>query len=522
MPLTINTNIASLNAQNNLTTSQSALQTSLQRLSSGLRINSAKDDAAGLAITTRMSSQINGLNQASRNANDGISMSQTAEGAMATISTNLQRMRDLSVQAANGSNSTSDRQAIQAEIVQIKGEINRIATQTQFNGSNLLDGSLSNSQYQVGANSNQTISFSIGNSQSTAIGNNIFATSGTNSAYDVSATSMTQATATTANSFVAQTLTITGSNGVATKTSALVTGSTALQVATAVNAITNTTNVAASASTSATLGGFSAAGPISFTLYGDLKADGSSNPVTITANLTNTTDVSAVATAINAQSGTSGISATADNSTGKISLYNKQGSDITVTNKGTPTFTLTGRVSGGTLGAAGVNGLGILDGTASAALAAEASSTVGGQVQFSSSGLFSAVTDAAANGGLFAAGTTTVTNSNLNSVSSIDVTQADGNVPIGANAAITTIDAALLSINNAQALMGAVQNRFTTVISNLNTTAQNLTQSRSRIQDTDFAAETASLTRGQILQQAGTAMLAQANSLPNGVMALLR
>src|SRR5512135_1489141 len=171
MPQIINTNMASLNAQRNLSTSQNALATSLQRLSSGLRINSAKDDAAGLAISSRMTSQINGLNQAARNANDGISLAQTAEGALGTISDNLQRMSELSVQAANGSNSASDRTAIQAEITQLQAEINRVASTTAFNGTNLLDGSLNNAQFQVGANSNQVINAAITACDAGSIGN---------------------------------------------------------------------------------------------------------------------------------------------------------------------------------------------------------------------------------------------------------------------------------------------------------------------------------------------------------------
>src|SRR5512135_1188316 len=167
----INTNMASLNAQRNLSTSQNALSVSLQRLSSGLRINSAKDDAAGLAISSRMTSQINGLNQAARNANDGISLAQTAEGALGTISDNLQRMRELAVQAANGTNSASDRTALQAEITQLVAEINRVASTTTFNGTNLLDGSLNNAQFQVGANANEVINAAITNASASAIGN---------------------------------------------------------------------------------------------------------------------------------------------------------------------------------------------------------------------------------------------------------------------------------------------------------------------------------------------------------------
>ena len=171
MAAVINTNISSLNSQRNLTSSQASLATSLQRLSSGLRINSAKDDAAGLAISDRMTSQINGLNQAARNANDGISMTQTAEGGLATATDLLQRMRTLAVQAANGTNSASDRASLQEEVGQLQQELNRVANTTQFNGQNVLDGSLSNAQFQVGANANQTINFSIGNTQASAIGN---------------------------------------------------------------------------------------------------------------------------------------------------------------------------------------------------------------------------------------------------------------------------------------------------------------------------------------------------------------
>ena len=159
MPQIINTNIASLNAQNNLNKSQSSLQNALQRLSSGLRINSAKDDAAGMAISSRMTAQINGLNQAARNANDGISLAQTAEGSLNAIADNLQRLRDLSVQSSNASNSASDRASMNAEATQLVAEINRVASTSQFNGVNLLDGSFQSQAFQVGANAgaSQTI-----------------------------------------------------------------------------------------------------------------------------------------------------------------------------------------------------------------------------------------------------------------------------------------------------------------------------------------------------------------------------
>ena len=177
MPQIINTNIASLTAQRNLNMSQSALATSLQRLSSGLRINSAKDDAAGLAIAQRFTSQINGLNQAARNANDGISLAQTAEGALSAVTDNLQRIRQLAVQSANATNSLSDRQALDAEAQQLKAEIDRVAQTTTFNGVHLLDGSFSSQDFQVGANAGEVITIaSIANAQASALGSTSVAT----------------------------------------------------------------------------------------------------------------------------------------------------------------------------------------------------------------------------------------------------------------------------------------------------------------------------------------------------------
>jgi flagellin len=518
MPLTINTNIASLNAQNNLSTSQSALQTSLQRLSSGLRINSAKDDAAGLAISTRMSSQIAGLNQAARNANDGISMSQTAEGAMATITTNLQRMRDLSVQAANGSNSQSDRQALQAEIIQIKGEINRIATQTQFNGSNLLDGSLTAAQFQVGANANQTINFSIGNVKATAIGNYNYSSSELSGlSLAKAATAVVSATQGPVNSNAGDALVVSG-NGYTVPSLTIGAGESADKIVTAFNAINGTSGVTASASNTVELGAFTANTATTLNIYygsTDAASAISGNGRIQVTNSTGGSDLAGLASQINQQTGTSGISAVVNGS--KLMLSNSTGQDISVENVLGGDLVTVGGVA---TTAAGVATTGVPQALGAAAVSPALGSavTVGGELSFNSSTSFSLTTTTAA--GLAAAAGTQA--SAQSTVANVDVTTTTNGIPTGANSAITVIDAALLNINNAQASMGAVQNRFTTVIANLNTTAQNLTQSRSRIQDTDFAAETASLTRGQILQQAGTAMLAQANSLPNGVMALLR
>ncbi|TFW29263.1 flagellin [Massilia arenosa] len=499
MASTINTNIASLNAQRNLTSSQSALSTSMQRLSSGLRINSAKDDAAGLAISERFTSQIKGLNQAVRNANDGISLAQTAEGGLSTASDILQRVRELAVQSANGTNSSSDRASLQGETLQLTQELNRVANTTQFNGQNVLDGTLTNSQFQVGANANQTISVGIASAKASDIGNNtvssnIDAASTTNMGVAVVGADL----ASVSNQFAQQTLTISG-NGVSKTTSQLAAGSSAKQVAEAVNGLTSQTGVTATAKTTATIANV-AAGAVSFKLSG-----ANSSAVTISATVSDTNNLSSVAQAINAQSGTTNITATAD-SQGKLTLTDASGNDIKLENLGTDaavgfgTATVTGSsgAASAALGAAGGGGAGAV---------------VGGTVSFDSAQGFTVGSDDATN--------TLMTSQNegskLSAVSGIDISTVDG-----ANKALATIDAALTSINNNRASLGAVQNRFASTISNLQTTSENLNAARSRIQDTDFAAETANMTRGQILQQAGTAILAQANSLPNNVLSLLR
>ena len=509
MASTINTNTASLNSQRNLNASQSALSTSLQRLSSGLRINSAKDDAAGLAISDRMSSQINGLNQAARNANDGISLAQTAEGGLSTATDLLQRMRTLTVQAANGTNSSSDRTSVQQEIGQLQQELNRVANTTQFNGKNLLDGTMNNAQFQVGANSGQTINFSIGSAQASALGNN-------NVKADGSMTTAVKGTAAgtiPANSVVDQDLTIQG-NGASSGAIAIAAGDSAKVVADKINNASGSTNVTASATTEVTLGDFANTGTVSFDLQGAPKADGTTaNPVTISAQVNNSKDLSALTKAINDQAGQTGITAVADLTAGTIKLTQSQGYDIGIKNNGAA--------------AAGATGVTVTGSTGTAATLVEAGTAedtvnVGGQINFNSPNSFTVASSVATGGITSGAAANAAFSSSLKSVASIDVTTTASGIPTGANDALQIIDSALANISNARASLGAVQNRFTNTISNLQATSENLSAARSRIQDTDFAAETASLTRGQILQQAGTAMLAQANSLPNGVLSLLR
>ena len=381
MAQVINTNIASLNAQRNLNSTQSSTATSLQRLSSGLRINSAKDDAAGLAISERFTSQIRGLNQAARNANDGISLAQTAEGALAEVTNNLQRVRELAIQSSNATNSQSDRDALQLEVGQLLNEIDRVADQTQFNGVKLLDGSFSGAVFQVGANSGETITLaSTVDANTAALGN------------------VTQAS-----------------------TSDFATGLTGFATAIADGELViNGTSVGAIASAGSAL---ERAGQL--------------------------------VNAINNVSAQSGVGATYNSGTGEITL--QSASNITITGTG-------------------------LDATVTGFTAAENATA------------------------------STTTGIDTLSVSSF----------AGAQLAIDLVDSSLTSINSARANLGAIQNRFESVVTSLQTTSENLSASRSRIMDTDFAAETANLTRNQILQQAGTAMLSQANSAPQNVLGLLQ
>ena len=491
MAAVINTNIASLNSQRNLSTSQSALSTSLQRLSSGLRINSAKDDAAGLSISDRMTSQINGMTQATRNANDGVSLAQTAEGALSSSGDILQRIRQLAVQSSNATNSASDRQALQTEVGQLNSELNRIATTTSFNGQALLDGTMGTANFQVGADANQLISANGANFLTSTYGNNRVE----NAAAQAS---------TASNAVASGKLSISGKFGAATIDTT--TTSSAKSVAAAVNAKTANTGVTADARTDVNLD--LGAEAYSFKIASDNATDVTvSFAVTGAANTA--ADFAAGINAINAQTAKTGVTAQYDASQGGIKLSNASGADIKITNGANANVKL--NVS--TYDTAGVK----VAGAFTAASAASGVATANGRVTFDGDSSFSVSETAATGLGLSGAGAGVNTGSTLKSVSDLDVTTFEG-----AQLALKITDAALSTVNSQRAQYGALQSRFSSAIANLQSTTENLSASRSRIVDTDFAAETASLTRGQILQQAGTAMLAQANSLPNGVLSLLR
>ncbi len=469
----INTNILSLNAQRNLNTSQASLSTALERLSSGLRINSAKDDAAGMSIAARMTSQITGMDQGARNANDAVSLTQTAEGALNNVANNLQRMRELAVQAANATNSSSDRTALQNEFAQLSAENDRVATSTKFNGVAVIDGSFKNQNFQVGANAGDTITInSIGNAQSSAIGQTYAATGG----------------ATTAAILGTGDLTINGGTIVAS-TATGVTGqgaASAYSIAAAINASAGT-GVTASASTVTAAG----AAPTAFGAItaGDLTINGVSVGA-VASGVTAGPQGANVAAAVNSVSAQTGVTATAAAS-GAVTLTAADGRDVTVAFAGaSATATNTGLVAATTSGKITLN-----SGSSSAPI------TIGGTAPASAGFVAGPLGTAIATG----------------SVSTLDISSAAGAVT-----AMKSLDAALASVNASKSSLGAYQNRFMSAITNIQNASQNLTEARSRIQDTNFAAETANLTRGQILQQAGTAMLAQANQLPNGVMALLR
>lgn len=493
MAQVINTNIASLNAQRNLNSSQGALQTSLQRLSSGLRINSAKDDAAGLAISERFTAQIRGLNQAVRNANDGISLAQTGEGALAETVNNLQRIRELAVQSANDTNSASDRASLQGEVTQLVAEIQRIATTTQFNGQNILDGSFTSAKFQVGANANQTINVSIGSAESTNIGANTGS-----SIANVGTALAAAADASGGNGVASQALTLSGSAGTANVTVGA--GDSAATIAAAVNDAQASTNVSATARTTATIDTFAAGsvGQVSFNLTG---ADGTA--VAISANVASASDLTNIADAINNNSATTGITAELSSDRTSIELVSEAGDNIVID-------TVVGGGADGT-DVFNVEGQTLVDDDA--ADGGTDSIVVGGQVSFNSSQSFTVSSDDATNT-VVSGGTLS---SSLSAVSSVSVaSQTD------ASDAISVIDGALEFVNGLRADLGAVQSRFESTIANLSTTAENLSAARSRIQDADFAQETAALTRAQILQQAGTSVLAQANQTPQNVLSLLQ
>jgi flagellin len=567
MPQLINSNIPSLTAQRNLNMSQSSLSQALQRLSSGLRINSAKDDAAGLAIAERFTTQIRGLNQAVRNANDGISLAQTAEGSLGEITNNLQRIRELAVQAANSTNSAADREALDQEVQQRIAEVERIASQTSFNGQKILDGTFGDATFQIGANVGETIGISLNTSMrsqdigafaqatgtdsslnaGTAVaGTNGTATIATN--YNNTGATNTYGAAPTSGFYGGVSLNeIDGSNpvtinGKTVNASANYIGNETGQDATSAYAKAAAINATAIAGIEATAtttlsvagsGGTSGNGTDFLAVYGaadetnvDIDYNLQINGVSVldfdtggtgtlgtagegatAANTLLGVSMSDAVAAINAHSDDTGVTAEV-NDNGGLTLTADDGRNISVTetivdlndadNAVTATSSFGQLVQSGAGTAASVTN----------------SQTVRGQVELTST-----------NGDIVMSGTpptigfsgTATTIEAASSLAAQDVTTVDA-----ANNTINAVDAALTSVSLLRSSFGAIQNRFESTIANLGSSSENLSASRSRVLDADFAAETAALTRAQILQQAGVAMLAQANSLPQNVLSLLR
>ncbi|RTR32586.1 flagellin [Shewanella atlantica] len=481
MAISVNTNVTSMKAQSNLNGAQSNLSTSMERLASGLRINSAKDDAAGLQISNRMTSQINGLDVAMRNANDGISIAQTAEGAMGESTNILQRMRDLSLQSANGSNSSEDRAAMQKEINSLQSELTRISETTSFGGQKLLDGSYGTQSFQVGSEANETIDVSLKSIAATNIGayqsdapgsifggNLVTAAAGSNgtTAGDIT---ITQGTAVTAVTLAAD--------------------DTGTEVASKIN--NAGTGVKATAETNIQLD-LTAAFDSSMIMSVD---DGTS---TSSLNLTGIANNTDLATAINDVSGETGVTAKIDN--GTLTVTSSNGADVNFAG-----------LAANTTGALAITNI-AADGTASTTsnlATAAATFTAAASITLSSPDTYTVTGGATAEisgeaSGVFAG------------VNTVDIGTATG-----AQNAVDIIDGAIAGIDSNRADLGAIQNRMNFTISNLSNVQSNVADARSRIQDVDFAKETAEMTKQQILSQTSSAMLAQANQLPQVALSLL-
>ena len=575
----INTNLSAIGAQNSLRTSALNQTTAMERLSSGIRINSAKDDAAGLAISTRMTSNIRGISAAIRNANDGISLTQTAEGGLTSIGDNLQRIRELAVQSANTGNNDSDRAALNKEAQQLISEIDRVANNSAFNGIKLLDGSFQNQSLQVGAGSdaNDRIAISIGSAKVSALG------IGSNSSYSKVLTEgavvPTGALALGALSINNAQIGASTSDGVSFRSA----DGSAIAKASAINAASGLTGVTAVVgSTTVTGTQMVAAGNTGATSIGDVLINGVD--IGVIGEAKGVVDRGTqTAAAVNAKTSQTGVTATADTTTGIVTLTAADGRNITVsstTSGGAKTGLVTdyqGALSA-TVGSVVAGGL-VINGVAIGAVASVTSGTATAQAALmviainlmsattgvvASSGADSGIIKLSINSkeargievsgasatafgfvergstttakltlstqsanGIVLGGSTGMTSTGQNAVGfNASVLASSGGVDLstatGSQAALTALDKAINTVTDSRASMGAYQNRLTASVSNLETTSMNLQASRSRILDADYAKETTNLAKSQIVRQAATAMLAQANQSSQSVLALLK
>jgi len=527
MAQTINTNIASLTAQRNLAASQKDAATAMQRLSSGLRINSAKDDAAGLAIASRLTSQINGINQAIRNANDGLSVAQIAEGALSETTNVLQRMREIAVQSLNASNSVADRASLQTEMEQLHQEVTRIASTTAFGETKLLNGSFSQKAFQVGANVGESVVLSISSAKAADLGaqNTL---SFTDANFQTAKISGAAAESANSSAIAAQTLTFTNTPPGGTAVTSTVTVDADDSASEIADKITSDVDgVRASAHTALQISDGTNAGTYSNSATAVVKINGVSLSVSTGGNFD--AFVANVATAAQSATGLNNLTfnvittggTTADD---VLEISDETGADITfgIVSDGADTIKVdvdsldkpAFNSNGGALqGETGSSQNDLVEGNFTTATGYVSLTTddPNSVHTFKSSVAVGAtgIGSASAVTGTVTAGTSKLDDVNVTTVS-------------GAKTALDIIDSAITSVNDSRATLGAVQSRMDAVVSNLSSVSENSQAARSRIMDADFASETAQLAKTQILQQAGISVLAQANAQPQNVLALLQ
>ncbi|WLI36129.1 flagellin [Pseudomonas sp. FP818] len=573
MAMSVNTNITSLGVQKNLNKASDALSQSMNRLSSGLKINSAKDDAAGMQIANRLNNQVKGLNVAIANANNGVSIAQTAEGAMQESTNTLQRLRELALQAANGDKSDADRVSLQQEFTAKVGELNRIASTTTFGGRNLLDGSFNNVAFQIGANANETISFGMTDISATALKGNYSEATATGGAMaGLSATSTGSVLGSPAGASVAggaavsatatlaatDTMTINGTVIAFGAAAASAGGADVIAEALSkINAATATTGVTASVDA----GVLSLKSDKAFTIangagtpLASLGLVAATTPVTPASVKTGATDMGAVggisvngtavtwtatddiASVLTKIGNVNGIANATISTEGRIQVTSENGNDVKLSNTVSGSLSQLGLAAGTSQAkltedtSISLNGVEVKfkkGDTTDAIVASINSASTGVMATKAADGTLSlfadkniVIADGSAGTGLQKLGLTAGT---TNAVT-LETTVSDLNILSAASSqqAIQALDDAMQQIDSQRSQLGAVQNRFASTVANLQSISQNSSAAKGRVEDADFASEAAELTKQQTLQQASTAILSQANQLPSAVLKLLQ
>ena len=570
MALSVNTNITSLGVQKNLNKASDALSTAMNRLSTGKKINSAKDDAAGMQIANRLGNQVKGLNVAIANAANGTSIAQTAEGAMQESTNTLQRLRELALQAANGDKSDADRVSLQQEFTAKVGELNRIASTTTFGGRNLLDGSFNNVAFQIGANANETISFGMTDISATALKGNykeaaVDGKAMTGLAATATGTNIGGMKATTTGGVPAAAITggekitindveitlVAGADGVAVGTNNAAeinkksseTGVTATAAAdgkitlTSKSAIT-VEDVDAGAATS--IGLASSATPIAAAAITKSTLIGAAGAISVNGAAVSWVATESIETVIGKIAGQAGTGATAEFKDGRVVLTSGDGKDIKLANTDSGSLSQLG-LSAGTSQAKltadtsiDVNGVEVKfkkGDTADAIVASINSASTGVQASKNADGTLNLFADkditikvGSAGTGLKMLGLEDVATAGTKTAVTMETTVSDLNILSAASSqqAIQALDDAMQQIDSQRSQLGAVQNRFASTVANLQSISQNSSAAKGRVEDADFASEAAELTKQQTLQQASTAILSQANQLPSAVLKLLQ